>query len=220
MIRGATRVERPQAPVSAMNFASWLKHIHPEDRSIVSTSIESALREGQDEWHCEYRRLRPGGKFAYVSDRAFVFRDAVRNPERMVGRTVSLSPSKRPPHLPGVPVAEERQPTVLEQNPIAVLVTDVSLHIVSANGAAADVLGYSPAELKGIPVENLFLPEKRRRIADTLSDLGPSDHGLVSIEENCLRGDGEIFRGNINSAVILGEDGFSGRVIMIERAST
>jgi hypothetical protein len=41
----------------------------------------------------------------------------------------------------------------------------------------------------------------------------------LSIEENCLRGDGEIFRGNINSAVILGSDGFSGRVIMIEHAS-
>ena len=219
MIRGATRVERPQAPVSAMNFASWLNHIHPEDRSAVTTSIESALFDGPDEWHCEYRRLRPGGKFAYVSDRAFVFRDAARYPERMVGRTVSLSHSKRPPHLPGVPVAEERHPSVLEQNPIAVLVTDGSLHIASANGAAADVLGYSPAELKGIPLENLFSPEKRRRIVDSLSDLNPLDHGLVSIEENCLRGDGKIFRGSINSAVILGADGSSGRVIMIEQAS-
>jgi PAS domain S-box-containing protein len=103
----------------------------------------------------------------------------------------------------------------LEQNPIAVLVTDGSLHI-SANGAATDMLGYGPAELKGIPVENLFLPEKRRRIADTLSDLNPSDHGLVSIEENCLRNDGKIFRRSINSALILGSDGSSGRVIMIE----
>jgi PAS domain S-box-containing protein len=219
IIRGATTIERPQAPVSAMNYASWLNHIHPEDRSAVTKSIESVLFDGQDEWHCEYRRLRPGGKFVYVSDRAFVFRDAARYPERMVGRTVSLSHSKRPPHLPGVPVAEERHPTVLEQNPIAVLVTDGSLHIVSANGAATDVLGYSPAELKGIPLENLFLPEKRRRISDTLSDLNPSDYGLVSIEENCLRNDGKIFRGSINSALILGPDGSSGRVIMIEHAS-
>ena len=219
MIRGATRVERPQASVSAMNLASWLKHIHPEDRSAVSHSIESALSEGQDEWHCEYRRLRPGGKFAYVSDHAFVFRDAVRNPERMVGRTVSLSRSKRSPHLPGVPGTEERHQAVVEQNPTAVLVTDVDLHIVSANDAAAVVLGYSPAEFPGMPLESLFLPEGRRRIADALSDVNPSDHALVSLEERCLRGDGEVFRGKIGSAAIINSDGSSGRVIMIEHAS-
>ena len=218
MIRGATRVERPQASVSAMNIWSWLTQIHPEDRSAVRTSIESALREGRDEWHCEYRRLRPGGKFAYVSDHAFVFRDTAKNPQRMVGRTVTLSHSKRPVHLPGVPVTEERHQIVLEENPIAVLVTDVDLHVLSANSAAADVLGYSPSELPGIPAENLFLPEKRRRIADLLSDLNPTDHGLVSLEEDCLRGDGRIFRGKINSAAILNSDGSSGRVIMVEHA--
>jgi PAS domain S-box-containing protein len=118
-----------------------------------------------------------------------------------------------------VPGAEERHQTVLEQNPIAVLVTDVNLGVISANGAAADVLGYKPVELPGIPVENLFLPEGRRRIADALSDLNPLDYALVSLEEDCLRGDGEIFRGKIGSAAIINSDGSSGRVIMIEHAS-
>ena len=201
-----------------MNIWSWLTQIHPDDRSAVRTSIESALRDGKDEWHCEYRRLRPRGKFAYVSDHAFVFRDAAKNPQRMVGRTVTLSHSKRPVHLPGVPVTEERHQIVLEENPIAVLVTDVDLHVVSANSAAADVLGYSSSELPGIPAENFFLPEKRHRIADMLSDLNPTDHGLVSLEEDCLRGDGRIFRGKINSAAILNSDGSSGRVIMVEHS--
>lgn len=218
MIRGATRVERPQASVSAMNIWSWLTQIHPEDRSAVRTSIESALRDGKDEWHCEYRRLRPRGKFAYVSDHAFVFRDAAKNPQRMVGRTVTLSHSKRPVHLPGVPITEDHHQIVLEENPIAVLVTDVDLHVVSANSAATDVLGYSASELTGIPAENLFLPEKRRRIANMLSDVNPTDHGLVSLEEDCLRGDGRIFRGKINSAAILNSDGSSGRVIMVEHS--
>jgi PAS domain S-box-containing protein len=120
--------------------------------------------------------------------------------------------------LPGVPLTEERHQIVLEENPIAVLVTDIDLHVLSANSAAADVLGYSPSELPGIPAENLFLPEKRRRIADMLSDLNPTDHGLVSLEEDCLRGDGRVFRGKINSAAILNSDGSSGRVIMVEHS--
>jgi PAS domain S-box-containing protein len=215
MIRGATRVERPQASVSAMNFASWLNHIHPEDRSEVSASIDTVLRQGREEWHCEYRRLHSGGRFSNVCDHAFVFRDASRNPERMVGRTVTLSRSKRPAHLPGV-LGNDRHETIVEDTPIAVLVTDVFLRILSANQAAKDVLGYSAEGLRGMPLENLFVPETRQRIANRLSDLNPSDHPLAGLEEDCLRGDGKMFRGKINSAAILNSDGSTGRVILIE----
>jgi PAS domain S-box-containing protein len=217
MIRGATRLERPQAPVAAMNLAGWLKHVHPEDRPAVSGSIESALRRGQEEWHCEYRRLRPGGKFSDVSDHAFIFRDVAGNPERMVGRTMNLSHSKRPAHLPGVSSQGDRHHIGVEENPIAVLVTDVSLCIVSANQAAADVLGYSTGELQGMPVEHLFLPERRHKIADTLSDLNPSDHPLIGLEEDCLQADGKTFQVKINCAPIVNSDGSSGRVISIVR---
>jgi PAS domain S-box-containing protein len=120
--------------------------------------------------------------------------------------------------LPGVPVAEERRQTIVEENPIAVLVTDVDLHVLSANSAAADVLGYRPSELAGTPAENLFLPENRRRVADMISDLNPTDHGSVSLEEDCLRADGQIFRGKISSIAVLNSDGSSGRIIMLEHA--
>lgn len=217
MIRGATRVERPETPVAAMSFSSWLDQIHPDDRSAVSTSLEFALREGQEEWLCEYRRLRPGGKFAYVSDHAYVFRDSARNPVRVVGRTEDVSKSKRASRLP---VAGQQYPTVLEANPLAVLVTDGGLHVVIANHAAADVLGYSPAELLRIHVGKLFLPERRPRIMGTLLGLDRLHRSSVTLEEDCVRGDGEIFRAKVNSAAITDTDGNStGRMIMIEHFS-
>jgi PAS domain S-box-containing protein len=216
MIRGATRIERPGTAVASMTFDSWLKQVHPEDRSLVRTSLESALRGGHDEWNCEYRRLRPGGKFAYVSDHALVFRDAERNTERMVGRTADLNRSTAPARAHGHP---EGHPAMLEQNPIVVLVTNGFLRIVSANQAAPDALGYSTAELSGRPLENIFRPHRRRIVADTLIGLNPFDRASVTFVEDCVRSDGKIFRAKINSVAILNLDGFtSSRVIMIERA--
>jgi PAS domain S-box-containing protein len=115
-----------------------------------------------------------------------------------------------------VPGVHKQHETILELDRIAVLVTDVGLHILSANSAASDVLGYSPAELSLIPVENLFSPEGRRRITATLSELTPLEHALVSLEEDCVRRNGEIFRSKINAAAVLNSDGSCGRVIMIE----
>lgn len=216
MIRGATSIERPGTAVAAMTFDSWLEQVHPDDRAAVSTSLESALRGGQDEWHCDYRRLRPGGKIAYLSDHAFVFRDSERNPERMVGRTADLNRSTAPMQVPG---RHGRPQTVLEYNPVAVLVTNGFLRIVSANQAAADVLGYSPAELSGIPVESVFLADRRQRIGDMLIGLNPFDRASVSFVEDCVRADGKPFRAKINSVAILNLDGFtSSRVVMIEQA--
>jgi PAS domain S-box-containing protein len=220
MMRGATRTERPRTPVSTMNYRSWLEQIHPDDRSAVIASIESALRENHEEWHCEYRRLRPGGKFSYVSDHAFVFRDTQRNPERMVGRTVNLSPAHRPVHLPGVPLPERNTHAVVEQSTVAVLVTNSFLRIVSANRAAAELLGYQARELQGMPVEKLFASARSQKIAKHLSGLDPFDRPSVSFLEDCVRSDGKSFIARINSIAILNLDGFtSSRIIMIEQAS-
>jgi PAS domain S-box-containing protein len=100
-----------------------------------------------------------------------------------------------------------------------VLVTNGFLRIVTANLAATDVLGYGTAELSGKPLENVFIPHRRRMVADMLIGLNPFDRPSVSFVEDCVRKDGKTFRAKINSVAILNLDGFtSSRVIMIEQA--
>jgi PAS domain S-box-containing protein len=214
MMRGATETESAETPAATMSFSSWLLQIHPEDRSAVNASLNSALHDGSEEWLCEYRKLRIGGTFGYVSDHAYIIKDDARNPVRVVGRTADVSESSRPSSV--FSRAREYRAS-FEKNPLAILLTDNELRIMTANHAAREVLGYSLTELARMNAEKLFAPATRETVVSTLMSLDPSDHPSITIEEECVRADGEIFRGKIAAAVISGAEGRSnGRVIMIE----
>lgn len=217
MMRGATETESPETPAATMSFSSWLLQIHPEDRPVVNASLKSALQDGSEEWLCEYRRLRMGGTFTHVSDHAYIIKDQARNPVRVVGRTADLTESSR---AAGVSSKEREYRASFEKNPLAILLTDNELRIMTANHSARDVLGYSLSELARMNAATLFVPGRRETIVSILVSLDPQDHPSITIEEECMRADGEIFRGKIAAAVISGAEGRSnGRVIMIEDAS-
>lgn len=214
MTRGTTEVERPETPAATMNLTTWLKGIHPEDRRSVAESLNFALRQGREEWQCEYRRLRPGGASAHILERAFIIRNKAGTPVRVVGRSVDVSEDKRVSRILGT---EQRYRVAFEQNPLAILLLDNGLHVISVNRAAGDVFGYSSADLQGMHVEKLFQEARRRAIMETLLDLTRTGGYSVTLEEECMRHDGETFRANINAAVVSQlEHGADGWVIMIE----
>jgi PAS domain S-box-containing protein len=214
MVRGTTELERPETSTATMTLGAWLQQIHPHDRTDVAASLNSALREGREEWLCEYRRLRPGGASANISEHAYIIRDAAGNPVRLVGRSADITDSKRAARVFG---AERQYRTVFEQSPLAILLTDNALHITSSNRAAVDVLGYGGAQLLGMHVEKVVEESRRDKIMETLLELTRTGPSTVTLEEECVRADGERFRAKINAAVISEpEDGLIGWVIMIE----
>ena len=214
MIRGTTDAERPETSSAIMTLGAWLRNVHPEDRSTVTGSLNSALEGPGEEWLCEYRRLRPGGDPAYISDHAYIFRDKAGHAVRLVGRSVDLTESKRPARMG---VAKPKYRAVFEQNPLAILLTDNGLHVVSANRAASDVLGYSRAQLIGMHVEKVVEERKRHAIMETLLVLTQKSGSSITFEEECVRASGEPFRAKVNAAAISEvDDGPTGWVIMIE----
>ena len=218
MVRGATEMERSQTSAASMTLGTWLQQIHPEDRSAVAASLNSALGEGREEWLCEYRKLRPGGASANISDHAYIIRDAHGNPVRLVGRSQDITESKQ---AALVYEAERHYRAVFEQSPLAILLTDNALHVTSANHAAADVFGYASVQLLNMHIEKLVNEKKRNAIMETFLGLLPIDRSTITLEEDCVRADGESFRAKINAAVISDSgDGSPGLVIMIERIAS
>jgi len=214
MVRGATDLERSETSAATMTLGAWLQQVHPEDRTAVAGSLNSALREGREEWLCEYRRLRPGGASANISDHAYIIRDAAGHAVRLVGRSADITESKRAARVFG---EERRYRTVFEQSPLAILLTDNGLHVTSANRVAADVLGYRGAQLLGLHAENMVEESRRNKFVETLLGLARAGPSTVTLEEECVRANGELFRAKINAAVVSEvEDGPAGWVIMIE----
>ena len=214
MIRGTTEVERPEAPAARMNLTTWLKQIHPEDRRSVAESLDSALRQGREEWLYEYRKLRSDGTLARILDRAYIVRNKAGTAVRVVGRSVDVSKDK---HVSRIPDTKHRNRVAFEQNPLAILLLDSGLHVVSSNHAASDVLGYRSDDLLGMHVEKLFQEERRRALMETLLNLTRKDRYSMALEEGCVRQDGEIFQAILNAAVVSElEYGMAGWVIMIQ----
>ena len=73
----------------------WLSRIHPDDREQVFQSVHAVIDGGERDWSAEYRFMRHDGRYAYVSDRAFVSRDAKHRPVRMVGAMQDVTQRRR-----------------------------------------------------------------------------------------------------------------------------
>jgi PAS domain S-box-containing protein len=210
---GATEAERPETSTATRTLTSWLQQVHPEDRSSVAASLTSALRESRDEWICEYRRLRSGGRSAHILDHAYIIRNAAGNPIRVVGRSADVGESKRVPHIVGL---DRQYRALFEQSPLAILLIDQSLRIIRANSAACDVLAYSSSQLLQMHANELFPARAQEAIVEMLLVLTGTGRSSIAFQEPCVRGNGDFFEAKINVAAIEIEDESSGWVVMIE----
>jgi PAS domain S-box-containing protein len=191
-------------------FTSWLSGVHPRDRLKIVASLKAAMQEGVAEWREEYRRLLPGKGYMRVSDHAFILRDSSRHPVRVIGRSTESADAHRWPEDFGRDGAYE---ALFENNPNPMLLTDRRLHIVDANNAACDVLGYSRHALTKRGLDDL-LPRAARGL---ILGLTPED-ALSTFEEDCLRATGEVFRAKITAAMVSGMTS-ADRIITIEETA-
>jgi PAS domain S-box-containing protein len=194
---------------SPSTFTSWLSGVHPRDRLKVLASLKAAMQEGVAEWCEEYRRLLPGKGYVCVSDHAFILRDSARHPVRVIGRSTEAVASNRSPDVE----REGAYEALFENNTHAMLLTNRRLHIVDANNAACDVLGYSRDALTKRCLRDV-LPSVARGI---ILELTPED-SFSTFEEDCLRATGEVFRAKITAAMVSGMMS-ADRVITIEETA-
>jgi len=72
----------------------WLAQVHPDDRDTLWSTIQDAIRAGEETWTLEYRFRRADASYAHVLTRGCVQYQAAR-PVRMVGVLLDLSERKR-----------------------------------------------------------------------------------------------------------------------------
>lgn len=73
----------------------WLGHLHPEDRDEIRESFQAALQGSNDSWDGEYRFQTPDGSYAFIHDRAYLFRDESGKVRRIVGAMLDITGRKR-----------------------------------------------------------------------------------------------------------------------------
>lgn len=71
------------------------EQMHPQDAGRVGTGIRNTIELGEDLWSDEYRFRRGDGSWVDVLDRAFVLRDELGRPQRMLGSMLDITARKR-----------------------------------------------------------------------------------------------------------------------------
>jgi PAS domain S-box-containing protein len=151
------------------NSRSWLDAVHPDDRGQVRGNLLKRLRAGHDE---EYRVVRPDGTVRVVRDRSFPIRDEQGRVYRLAGVVEDISDRKRAEDA--LRESEERHRTLFESTDEGIIVSRPDGSIISANPAAAKMIGCdSPEELMRMSTADFYADaETRRQVINEVREKG------------------------------------------------
>ncbi|MEY4929817.1 MAG: hypothetical protein RI909_541, partial [Bacteroidota bacterium] len=77
------------------NATFWVDRIHPEDKPRLLHTLQEIFDQTvQNIWQEEYRFLKAGGTYAYVYDKAYIIRDEMNKPLRMIGAMQDITHQK------------------------------------------------------------------------------------------------------------------------------
>jgi formate hydrogenlyase transcriptional activator len=82
------------APDEDLNYESFLKAMHPEDRKRVDQAVEQALQSGERSL-VEYRIVLKDGSIRWIAARGQRYRNATGEPDRLMGVAMDISDRKQ-----------------------------------------------------------------------------------------------------------------------------
>jgi signal transduction histidine kinase/integral membrane sensor domain MASE1 len=76
----------PDGPRCVKTFEELVARIHPDDRHRIIEIQESALRDGPQQWECDFRFRRGDGTWLHLHEDAYIVRDSYGRAAEVVGR--------------------------------------------------------------------------------------------------------------------------------------
>jgi PAS domain S-box-containing protein len=170
-------------------LAAWELLVYPQDRKAAIALVSRALQTGQlveGEW----RILWPDGSIRWILGRFKCFKDASGKPLRLMGVNIDITERKKT--MEALQESEERFRYLVENvQDYAIFLLDPQGFVVTWNGGAQRLKGYSEEEIKGKHFSLFYLPENRRECEQELNIAATEGH--FSSEGWRLRKDGSRF---------------------------
>jgi formate hydrogenlyase transcriptional activator len=82
------------APDEELNYESFFKVIHPEDRERVHQAVQQALRSGEN-LHCDYRIVQPGGGIRWIAAHGQLHLRSAGESDRLMGVSLDITERKQ-----------------------------------------------------------------------------------------------------------------------------
>jgi PAS domain S-box-containing protein len=133
---------------TAENRASWLGTLHPDDRPRCEAE-EAAASRGPDDFHSEFRIIRPSGEVRYIKAASRAERDVNGITLRTIGVNFDVTDARRNEIVARRETASLLQTVLDSASEVAIIATDANLMIKVFNSGAERMLGFTSSEMVG-----------------------------------------------------------------------
>jgi diguanylate cyclase (GGDEF)-like protein/PAS domain S-box-containing protein len=186
------------------NPESWLGAIHPEDSLQALATLETQFRTG-DEFHEEYRIVRPDGSIRWIWVRAFPIIDAVGEVNRFVGIAEDITDRKQAEEA--MRKSEEQFRLIFEMAPIGMAITTLDGKLERVNQSLCDALGYTKEELVSLTFAQIAHPEDREISIALEKKLLEGQESTFQIEQRYLAKDARVVDTLLTVTIVRDEHG-------------
>ena len=183
-------LEHGQSPAS---YKDYLRHIHNDDRPLVTDAIRAALAAGS-EYRIEHRVVWADGTVRWLACAGEALVDEHGAVRSVLGTVQDITDRRM---VEDEIVESQRElATILDSMQDTYYRTDTDGRLTRASPSARELLGYEPDELMGMCLANLYVdPEGRNRFLQALQEgegrvqnfeapLWRKDHDVVWVSTN------------------------------------
>ena len=184
-------------------FDFRLDRIHPDDRERVLTGLHRAIESGDERWSDEYRFSCLNGRYAFVTDRGFIVRDAAGRATRMVGSMTDLTTHWRLEEE--LRASAERRETILRTAMDGFFTLNTDGQLREVNDSYLRMVGFSRSELLQMRLHDLETPESGCSVEAFMQRV--REKGPDRFESRHRRKDGSVVEVEISAHYLPAEGG-------------
>ncbi len=180
------------------------KLYHPDCHEKARKCLENFLKEGEVR-NVEFQAVTKDGNVVDVLLHAKAVRDS--KGKILYSRSSWRDISDRKYAEQALAESEERYRAIFDNAGVGINLLDAQGKIFSVNKSLADMLGYTPDELKGMTFQELTHPEDAQISLKELAALLSGEKKSYRIQKRYLRKDGGIFWGDLSASEIRDSNG-------------
>ena len=157
-------------PDAEIDYQTFLSLVHPEDRQRVDIAAQQAMTaNGTGEYHCQYRVIRPDGQVRWLEANG-------AGPVFATSRGCAGQSASSAPRWTSPIASRPRKPTgslaaIVESSEDAIISKTLDGRILTWNGGAEKLYGYSAQEAVGKSISMLVPPEQPDELLHILKKL-------------------------------------------------
>jgi len=183
-------------PGAENTYQTFLKIVHPDDYAFVDRAYTESVKN-HTPYDIEHRLMMQDGSIKWVNERCKTYYDDDGTPLRSIGTTLDITGRKQAEAL--LKKSERQMKSIFTAANDAIFIVDPSNDkIVDANPKAAELLGYSVDDLKGMPMSAVH-PDEMDQLSDFANEVFKQGRGFTN-ELHCKTKSGAILPAEISAS--------------------